>query len=137
MIKLKGLSHSNGYFFCQRSVPKDIKDHPVFGGKKLYKKSLGTNLQTEEDIHNAWLEQHKAFESLASNIRKVNLPLLESRKLTEEASNLLKAHGLKVGQRSPNTFLSDYENKNLEDATDLQSLFVFLKMSQEGKCLTW
>lgn len=119
-MKLKGLVETNGYFSYQRSVPKDIADHPVFGGKKLYKKPLGANLQTDEDIHRAWLEQHKAFESLTSNLRKDNLPLLEARKLAEEATSLLKAHGLKVGQRSSDSFLSNTENRNIEDATDMQ-----------------
>ena len=88
-MKLKGLVETNGYFSYQRSVPKDIADHPVFGGKKLYKKPLGVNLQTDEDIHRAWLEQHKAFESLTSNLRKDNLPLLEARKLAEDKAKLI------------------------------------------------
>jgi len=117
---LKGLTVNNGYYSYQRSIPKDIKDHPFFAGKKKYQKPLGPNIQTEEEIHTAWLEQHKAFESLVLNLRKVNLPLLEARKLTEEATNLLKAHGLKVGQRSPDPYLTDEQNRNIEDATDLQ-----------------
>ncbi len=97
---LKGLTKVNGYYFYQRSVPKDIKDHPFFGGKKKYQKPLGAKIQTEEDIHNTWQEQHKAFESLILNLRKANLPLLNARKLREQATNLLKAHGFEVGQRS-------------------------------------
>ena len=117
---LKGLTVNNGYYSYQRSIPKDIKDHPFFGGKKKYQKPLGAKIRTEEEIHKAWLEQHKAFESLASNLRKANLPLLEAKKLTEEATNLLKAHGLKVGQRSPDPFLTTQQNRNIEDATDMK-----------------
>ena len=73
---LKGLTVNNGYYSYQRSIPKDIKDHPFFGGKKKYQKPLGAKIRTEEEIHKAQLEQHKAFESLASNLRKANLPLL-------------------------------------------------------------
>ena len=31
-------------------------------------------------MHTAWLEQHKAFESLVLNLRKATVPLLEARK---------------------------------------------------------
>ena len=117
---LKGLTDNNGYYFYQRSIPKELKDHPFFGGKKKYQKPLGAKIQTLEEIQKAWLEQHKAFESLVLNLRKANLPLLEARKLTEEATNLLKAHGLKVGQRSPDPYLTDEQNKNIKEAAGLQ-----------------
>ena len=77
---LKGLTINNGYYSYQRSIPKDIKDHPFFAGKKKYQKPLGPNIQTEEEMHTAWLEQHKAFESLVLNLRKATVPLLEARK---------------------------------------------------------
>ena len=117
---LKGLTKVNGYYFYQRSVPKDIKDHPVFGGKKKYQKPLGAKIQTEEDIHNTWQEQHKAFESLILNLRKANLPLLNARKLREQATNLLKAHGFEVGQRSPSPYLTDDQNQMIETGTDME-----------------
>ncbi|MDP6535312.1 MAG: hypothetical protein QGG02_03070 [Gammaproteobacteria bacterium] len=117
---LKGLTEVSGYYFYQRSVPKDIKDHPFFGGKKKYQKPLGAKIQTEEDIYNAWHEQHKAFEALTQNVRKANIPLLTARKLAEEATNLLKAHGFEVGQRSSDPYLTVEQNQNIEDATDYQ-----------------
>jgi len=119
-MKLRGLVKSNGYFSYQRSVPKDIRDHPVFNGKKLYKKPLGANLQTEEDIYNAWHEQHKAFEALTQNARKANIPLLNARKLAEQATNLLKAYDLDVGQRSHDPYLTDEQNQKIRDATYFQ-----------------
>ena len=67
-MKLKGLTKNNCYYFHQRSIPKDIKDHRSFIGKKKYQKPLGAKLQTEEEIHKAWLEQHQAFETLVVNI---------------------------------------------------------------------
>ena len=119
-MKLKGLVEVNSYLSYQRSVPTDLRDHPTFEGKKLYKKKLGAKLRTEEEIHKAWLEEHKAFESLIANLRKANLPLIEARELAAEARNLLKAHGLKEGERSPDPLLSDEHNRNIEDATDLK-----------------
>ena len=110
-MKLKGLVEVNGYLSYQRSVPTDLRDHPTFEGRKLYKKRLGAKLQTEEEIYKAWLEEHKAFESLIANLRKANLPLIEARELAAEARNLLKAHGLKEGERSPDPLLSDEHNR--------------------------
>ena len=119
-MKLKGLTNNNGYYSYQRSIPKDIKDHPFFGGKKKYQKPLGANVQNEEDIYEAWLKQHRAFESLILNLRKANLPLLTARKLTEEATNLLKAHDLKIGQLSPDPYLTTEQNKSVKEATYVQ-----------------
>ena len=117
-MKLKGLVEANGYLSYQRSVPTDLRDHPTFKGRKLYKKKLGAKLQTEEEIHKAWLEHHRAFESLISNLRKVNLPLIKARELAIEARNLLKAHGFNEGDRSPNPFFTDEDNRNIENLTD-------------------
>ena len=117
-MKLKGLVEANGYLSYQRSVPTDLRDHPAFKGRKLYKKKLGAKLQTEEEIHKAWLEHHRAFESLISNLRKVNLPLIKARELAIEARNLLKAHGFNKGDRSPNPFFTNENNRNIENLTD-------------------
>ena len=117
-MKLKGLVEANGYLSYQRSVPTDLRDHPTFKGRKLFKKKLGAKLQTEEEIHKAWLEHHRAFESLISNLRKVNLPLIKARELAIEARNLLKAHGFNEGDRSPNPFFTNEDNRNIENLTD-------------------
>ena len=117
-MKHKYIVKTNGYLSYQRSIPTDLRDHPVFKGKKLHKASLGTEVKTDEEIFAARMQRHNEFEALLANLRKANQPLLNARELAKEAINLLKAYGHDAGDRSAHPLLTDEQNRNIQEAID-------------------
>ena len=117
-MKHKYIVKTNGYLSYQRSIPTDLRDHPVFKGKKLHKASLGTEVTTDEEIFVARMQRHNEFEALLANLRKANQPLLNARELAKESINLLKAYGHDAGDRSAHPLLTDEQNRNIQEAID-------------------
>ncbi|HIA58300.1 MAG TPA: hypothetical protein EYO00_00145, partial [Gammaproteobacteria bacterium] len=117
-MKHKYIVKTNGYLSYQRSIPTDLRDHPVFKGKKLHKASLGTEVKTDEEIFAARMQRHNEFEALLANLRKANQPLLNARELAKEAINLLNAYGHDAGDRSAHPLLTDEQNRNIQEAID-------------------
>lgn len=126
-MKLKYLVNNNGSLYYQRSIPTKLQAHPTFGGKKLYRKPLKARSNSDPDVLAAWTHCNDVFEDLTRTLTLANTEVIAHRELMKLAESYLEANNLSPGDLSPDSQLSDIDNKAIIEKRgyDIWDKFLF------------
>lgn len=133
-ILMRGLTQNNGTWAYVRSIPKQLRGHPAFNGKKNYRRQLISTTVTDEQLFSAWKQAHDDYEQYITSLKQLNLPIIERNELIQKAELYLRVNKLKAGMLADDdSVVIDNSRMNKHAVTlMLEETGVFVELFDHG-----
>lgn len=123
-MNMIGLTRNNSTWAYVRAIPKALQGHPTFKDKKNYRRQLASIGVSRDKLVKIWEQAHKDFEAYINSIKELNVDVIESNRLIEEAERFLRMNGLSTGMLSvSNQTQSDYQSWSIEEGIEQSGVF--------------